>query len=228
MAEFQTPILRGSIHPSMPKSKPVPAAPEWAKELTQRERAFVEQYLVDLNASAAMRRCGFVVTGQHPLSAAARGSEMLAKTHVAAAIETLLRERGVTRMWVLDQISAMAHVDVTEFVNADGSLTVQSFDELDPAQRKMIASVEPVFDKDGNRIAVKLTFHNERSRSLEKLAKLLRMEVERTEISGPNGGPLEVSDPAAEIAKQIDLIEKRNEERERRAIESGKVRATPK
>lgn len=192
-----------------PKAPVQPVGPEWAKELSLRERSFVEQYLVDLNASAAVRRCGFVVPGQHPLSAAARGSEMLAKTHVAAAIETLLRERSVTRQWIIDQLAAMAHVDVTEFLNVDGTLTVASFDDLDPVQRKAIASIEPIFDKDGDRVGVKLTFHNDRKGALDKLAKLLRMEVDRTEISGPDKGPIQVDSPHDSIMKRYDEIAER-------------------
>jgi len=48
--------------------------------------------------------------------------------------------------------------------------------------------------------------------ALDRLAKLLRMEVERTEISGPDKGPIEIADPAGEARRQLDLIAQRRTE----------------
>lgn len=49
--------------------------------LTPKQQRFVEQYLVDLNASAAARRAGYSAK-----TAEWQGPQLLRKTHVAAAI----------------------------------------------------------------------------------------------------------------------------------------------
>jgi hypothetical protein len=48
-----------------------------------------------------------------------------------------------------------------------------------------------------------------RHRALKDLAKIFRMEVERQEISGPSGGPVEVTDHRARITERLDAIAKR-------------------
>lgn len=54
------------------------------KELTPKERLFVAEYLVTLNASAAYRAAGY--KGK---DAAAGGYEILRKPHVAAEVKRL-------------------------------------------------------------------------------------------------------------------------------------------
>lgn len=49
--------------------------------LTEKQQRFVEEYLIDLNASGAARRAGYSVR-----TAEWQGPQLLRKTHVAAAI----------------------------------------------------------------------------------------------------------------------------------------------
>lgn len=184
--------------------------PTWAKNLSDRQRVFVEEYLVDLNQTAAYKRGRLDDGSSTETAIRMAASRMVARPEVATAIETLLQERGVTRLWVIDQYARMAHVDVTEVVDAKGMLKVDSFDDLEPDVRKMIAGVEATFDAKGFQTGTKVTFHNDRKAALDKLSKVLRMEVTRTEISGPNGGTIEVSDPAGRLAERLKEIRERN------------------
>lgn len=179
--------------------------PAWAKDLSWRERIFVEEYLVDLNGKEAYKRAGLLESGASNEAARVASHRYLSRPPIAAAIETLLQERGVTRVWVIDQLARMVNVDVTEFGTFDGNKVMfKSWDDLSPDQRRMISSIKPLFDKDGTELGVEVTFHNDRKAALDKLAKLLKMEVQRTEISGPNGGAIEMSDPKARIRDRLE------------------------
>ena len=50
--------------------------------LTNKQKAFVQEYLIDLNASAAARRAGYSVRTANRIA-----SENLAKPHIQAAIQ---------------------------------------------------------------------------------------------------------------------------------------------
>ena len=60
-----------------------------ARELTTKQKVFVQEYIVDFNAAAAARRAGYSVK-----SADRIGSELLEKTLVSAAIENELKKRN--------------------------------------------------------------------------------------------------------------------------------------
>ena len=58
------------------------------RELTDKQAAFVDEYLVDMNASAAARRAGY-----SEKTAGYIGHENKQKPHIAKAIEKAMRER---------------------------------------------------------------------------------------------------------------------------------------
>lgn len=86
--------------------------------LTRKQRRFVEEYLVDLNATQAALRAGY----KHPDN----GRQLLTKTHVAAAIEQGQSQRAarteITADRVLKEIAKVAFADVRKVFNADGAL----------------------------------------------------------------------------------------------------------
>jgi hypothetical protein len=65
--------------------------PPWAAELTIRERAFVDQFIIDLNGAAAAQRAN--VGGKNPKSAGQIASKMRKRPQVAAAISAALAEK---------------------------------------------------------------------------------------------------------------------------------------
>lgn len=80
-------------------------APKSTDGLTPKERRFVEEYPVDLNATQAARRAGY----SHK-SAKDIGSELLHKPKIIAALGNVLakrsKEAGVNRAWVLTELVA--------------------------------------------------------------------------------------------------------------------------
>jgi len=94
--------------------------------LTERQKRFVSEYLIDLNASAAAIRAGY-----SKRSAAAIGSKALKLPEVAEKIagEMKLREQrtGVTQDRVLEELAKLAFSDYTDYtrvVSAKGAKKV--------------------------------------------------------------------------------------------------------
>jgi hypothetical protein len=84
-------------------------------------------------------------------------------------------------------------------------------DEIDPENIGAVAEIEEtrVTDKKCNDVVtIKIKQHS-RHQALKDLAKIFKMEVERQEISGPDGGPVEVTDPRALITERLNEIAKR-------------------
>lgn len=79
------------------------AAEELGKKLKPRERAFVREYLVDLNGTRAAQRVGY-----SEKSAASQASRLLRKPEVRAYRDALLQEQfdaiGVTRHSIASEV----------------------------------------------------------------------------------------------------------------------------
>ena len=59
-----------------------------ARELTTKQKVFVEEYIVDFNAAAAARRSGYSAKTAYRI-----GVELLQKTHIEKKIEEELKKR---------------------------------------------------------------------------------------------------------------------------------------
>ena len=94
--------------------------------LTARQREFVDQYLVDLNATQAAIRAGY-----SRQTARAIGSENLTKPDIRAAIDRALTERAdrtrLTAKQVLDEVAIIAFSDIRDIgFGPDGKLVEHS------------------------------------------------------------------------------------------------------
>lgn len=61
--------------------------------LTAKQQRFVDEYLIDLNATAAYKRAGYATTGH---GANVNASKLLTNTEIRAALELSNRERQKT------------------------------------------------------------------------------------------------------------------------------------
>ncbi len=75
------------------------------KTLTPKQAAFIREYLIDLNATAAAKRAGYSERTAHVI-----GNENLSKPEIAAAIAEAQSERaekvGIDALWVLTEAKA--------------------------------------------------------------------------------------------------------------------------
>lgn len=85
------------------------------KELSPKERVFVAEYLIDLNAAAAARRAGFSAKTAKEI-----GYQLLGKPHVQEAIAAAMAERArraeVTADMVLEHWSELARADPNDVI----------------------------------------------------------------------------------------------------------------
>lgn len=189
----------------------------WREGLSHRDQRFVEEYLVDLNATQAIMRVGPAnqscgSTYSTSASAANTGKKMLAKPAIAKAIETALHEVGVTRVWIIDKLASIANADLSKYMNVkNGRITVKDWESLDPELLPLIAECTQDYDKAGTPVGLKIRLKDD-SPTVRYLAKLLRMEADRVELSGPQGGPVETYDMTAEILRESELTKKRLED----------------
>lgn len=95
---------------------------------TDKQIAFCQEYLIDLNATQAAKRAGY-----SPKSAREMASVMLSKHNINAYISYLKRERAkrvsVDADWVLNQLVSIAGANISNFINEDG--TIVNIKELD-------------------------------------------------------------------------------------------------
>lgn len=116
-------------------------------KLNKRQRAFVDEYCRDLNATRAYMRvydCDYN-------SARASAAKLLAKNNIQAAIDAQFEEnkKKIDKMrWTLfERINLQAQFDLTEIGNVQNNVAlIKDFDELTPQQRLMIKKIKNTKD----------------------------------------------------------------------------------
>ena len=86
--------------------------------LTPKQKRFVAEYLVDLNATAAARRAGYSAKTADRI-----GPELLGKTCVSEAIQQAIRERQqrteVTQDYVIKKLKEITDKDASDAQDSD-------------------------------------------------------------------------------------------------------------
>ncbi len=90
-------------------------------ELTAKQRAFVREYLLDLNATQAAIRAGY-----SEKTACEQGSRLLANVNVAAAIEKAKASRAertqIDADWLLKRLADEAVADIADLIDEEGGV----------------------------------------------------------------------------------------------------------
>lgn len=136
--------------------------------LTEKQKRFVAEYLVDLNATQAAIRAGY-----KEKAAGQIGAENLKKPEiqkaVKAAIDAQTLRTEITADMVLKELAAIGFSRATDYAAIRGPLVEMTpTDNLTDTQRRAIASIEQ-----GN-FGIKIKLHD-KVRALELLGKHLGM-----------------------------------------------------
>ena len=99
------------------------------KKLTPKQQRFIDEYLIDLNATQAAIRAGY-----SKKTAQRIGSENLLKPVIQEAIQSALQKQQqrteITADWTLREIHKLAKFNAKKLFNSDGSLIpVQDLDD---------------------------------------------------------------------------------------------------
>lgn len=153
--------------------------------LTARQARFVQEYLVDLNASAAARRAGY-----SPRSAETNGNRMLRNAQVAAAVRVAKAERErrteITTDRVLRELARVAFFDPRKLFGADGQPLPIA--ELDDDAAAVVAGLEVsvTHNDDGSVTRVAKIKLADKLAALEKLGRHLGLFDKGTPGSAEN------------------------------------------
>lgn len=185
-----------------------------AAALTPKQQRFVEEYLVDLNATQAAIRAGY-----SEKTAAETGYENLRKPQIAEAIAKAQSERSertqITADRVLEEYGKIAFADIRKAVKWGRNPADQTSENADPNGLNIYpVSLIPSEEIDDDtalavsevsltQTGVKLKMHDKKS-ALDSIGKHLGMFVNLHEHTGKDGGPIEVANAKAKLKDFLD------------------------
>ncbi|MFR4584788.1 terminase small subunit [Clostridium cadaveris] len=149
-------------------------------KLTEKQQRFVEEYLIDLNATQAAIRAGY-----KPSSARQVGTENMSKPSIRACIDQAIAERskrtGINQDRVIRELARLAFVNASDVIDMDEASIKCNASEDDTAA---IASVKvktiPTKEGDGVEREIRL---NDKLKALELLGKHLGMFKDNININ---------------------------------------------
>lgn len=139
--------------------------------LTPKQKRFVAEYLIDLNATAAARRAGYSAKTADRI-----GPELLGKTCVSEAIQQAIQEREkrteITQDKVIQELAKLGFFDIRKLFDKDGKpLDISKLDD-DTAAALVGLDVQDVSDSDGNYVGfIKKYKMADKIKALELLGK---------------------------------------------------------
>ena len=146
--------------------------------LTAKQKRFVQEYLIDLNATQAAIRAGYSGKNADKI-----GPQLLGKTRVQAAIQEALQAREkrtlITQDRVLAELGKIGFSDLSDFVEfgPDGVSLKQDAD-VDGA---VVAEVSETATQFGGSKKIKL---HDKMKALELIARHLGMLNDKLAITG--------------------------------------------
>ncbi|MBD9417647.1 terminase small subunit [Achromobacter sp. ACM04] len=174
--------------------------------LTDKQRRFVDEYLVDLNATQAAIRAGY-----SQKTAGQIAEQNLKKLEIAAAVQEAQAARAkrteITQDMVLRELAKIGFSDIRKIVRwgktelrvtdagddegevteAYHGLALVSADDIDDDTAAAISEISE------GREGLKVKLHDKKG-ALVDIGRHLGMFKDRIEHSGPNGGPIPIAD----------------------------------
>ena len=152
-------------------------------KLTDKQKAFVSEYIIDLNATQAAIRAGY-----SPDTAQQIGSENLSKPVLQESIQKAMNKRAkrteVTQDMVVAELAKIAFLDIRDAFDADGNLL--AIKEMPEDVAKAIGGLDHTVigdedSKSGFTSKIKLI---DKKGSLELLGRHLKMFTDKISHEG--------------------------------------------
>ncbi len=155
--------------------------------LTHRQERFIEEYLLDLNATRAAIRAGY-----SPRSAAACGWTLLQKPAIQDGIERAMEERrmrvSVDQDRVIEELAAVAFGNLTDFVRVERDDEGQMCLRLTPTEqveKRLRPALADIRLKDGRDGKMEFSARtHDKMRALELLGRHLGVWKDKPEGDG--------------------------------------------
>jgi phage terminase small subunit len=140
----------------LPLRAPRPSFCRDGAGLTQRQRRFVEQYLILGNASEAARRAGYTEGSAKAAAARLKTSPAIVKALAEANAARIQRTR-IDAARVIEEVARLSFVDLASLLDWSGDeLRLRAPEEIAPEDRAALAQVTLSASKSGKRVTVKL------------------------------------------------------------------------
>lgn len=149
--------------------------------MNERQTKFVDEYLIDLNATAAAKRAGY-----SERTAYSQAERLLRNDEVRRAIMDGKQKRSertkIDADWLLTRLSAEAHADIRDLYDDAGD--IRPIHEWPLIWRQgLVAGIDTTKDKDGN-ITRKIRLAN-RDKRLELIGRHIDVQAfkDRVEVN---------------------------------------------
>ena len=153
--------------------------------LNPKQKRFVSEYLIDLNAKQAAIRAGY-----SPKTAEVQASRLLSLVKVQNEITKVMGKREkrteITQDRVLEELAAIAFANATDYVKVceEGDVQIIPTDSLTENQKKAIAGIK----EGANGIEIKLS---DKTKALEMLSRHLGMFRDKVDVNFENSEKLD-------------------------------------
>ncbi|MHC4864670.1 MAG: terminase small subunit [Planctomycetota bacterium] len=149
--------------------------------LTFKQRRFVDEFLIDLNATQAAIRAGY-----SEKSARQIGSELLGKAVLFAEVRRAINDRRDESIMDVDELlseySRLGRSDILNYVTFEGKdVVLRNSDELAESEARAISEVSEKVNKDGSK-SISFKLHS-KPHALDSLAKYYKLFVERHDVN---------------------------------------------
>lgn len=149
--------------------------------VTNKQKRFCEEYLIDLNATQAAIRAGY-----SPDSAASIGSENMQKPDIRARIDKAIalqsKRTGINADRVVRELARVALANADDIIDAD-SATIKEGVSRDDTAAIASVRVKTVPTADGTSVEREIKLHD-KLKALEQLGRHLGMFTDKLEHSG--------------------------------------------
>lgn len=189
-------------------------------KMTPKQKAFVAEYLIDLNATQAAIRAGYSAK-----TAGQIGDENLKKPQIAQAIQEAMKARStrteITQDMVLNELAKIAFSDIrkvmkwgntelrmvdseesSELVPYHGLAMIDSAD-IDDSTAAAISEVSE------GREGLKVKLHDKKG-ALVDIGRHLGMFKDRVEHSGPNGSAIQTESKIEWVIQPVVPVNAKN------------------
>lgn len=148
--------------------------------MTLKQQRFVEEYLIDLNATQAAIRAGY-----SPKSANEQGARLLANVSISTAVAIALAERskrtGINADRIIQELAKLAFVNPTDVINMESASIKSNASRDDTAA---IASVKvKMTQSDDGYIMEREVKTYDKIRALELLGKHVGLYTDKQDIN---------------------------------------------
>jgi phage terminase small subunit len=175
-------------------------------DFTERQLAFIREYLVDLKPTEAARRAGYSVASADRIAYALQRVPKIA-ARIEAAQARRADKKRITADRVLEELGKMAFSNIRDYVDwGPRGVTIRANALLDDDQTAAVADVEPK----GNGKLARLKLYDKLA-ALNALARHLGMIGGKTALAPPGRDDAERKAANAELRARLTRIMKGEE-----------------